>query len=36
MNEFGDDPLDLLEDDGDGITETILMEEEEKREEPLL
>ena len=30
MDDFEDDPLDLLEDDGDGVIETILMEEEEK------
>ena len=30
MDDFDDDPLDLLEDDGDGVIETILMEEEEK------
>ena len=30
MDEFDDDALDLLEDDSDGVIETILMEEEEK------
>ncbi|NNK58688.1 MAG: hypothetical protein EX260_05595 [Desulfobulbaceae bacterium] len=30
MDEFDDDALDLLDDDGDGTIETILMEEEEK------
>lgn len=30
MDDFDDDPLDLLEDDGDGVIETILMEDEEK------
>ena len=30
MEDFDDDPLDLLEDDGDGVIETILLEEEEK------
>ncbi|NNK14437.1 MAG: hypothetical protein HKP52_09375 [Desulfofustis sp.] len=31
MEEFDDDPLDLLEDDGDGVIETILLEEEEEK-----
>ena len=30
MMEHDEDPLDLLEDDGDGVIETILLEEEEK------
>ena len=30
QEDFDEDPLDLLEDDGDGVIETILMEEEEK------
>jgi hypothetical protein len=30
MNDFDDDPLDLLEDDGDGVIEMSLLEEEEK------
>lgn len=30
MDDFEEDPLDLLEDDGDGVIETILMEEEEE------
>ena len=30
MDDFDRDPLDLLEDDGNGVIETILMEEEEK------
>ena len=31
MDQFDEDPLDLLEDDGDGVIETILLEEEENK-----
>jgi hypothetical protein len=31
MDNFDQDPLDLLEDDGDGVIETILLEDEEGR-----
>ncbi len=32
MHDFDDDPLDLLEDDGDGVIETILMEDGDKEQ----
>jgi len=36
MDEFEDDPLDLLEDDGDGVIETILLlDEDEKKTDQL-
>ena len=37
MEDFEDDPLDLLEDDGDGVIETILLlDDEEEKEKPIL
>jgi len=35
MDDFNDDPLDLLEDDGDGVIETILLFDEEEKKQSI-